>query len=216
VISVKTCEGLECKSCGSFIYLGSKLDTSASATPEIRRRIGMALTTFGTLNRVWRAKSMSRKTKASLYRSIVLSVMLYNAEVWPIKVQDIKALEGAHCRMMKKMMASSNKDEHFTNERLYAEFAMPTIADIITHKRLSWVGHALRRPDNDRSRQAVKAALSNKSSTWTKLVIRDCEQNEIDFGNLQRTAMNREDFRKSNRLNKLSATGKGKGEHIAR
>ena len=154
LISVNTCEGMEAKSCGEFIYLGSKLDTSASDTPEISSKLG----------RIWKAKSFSKLTKAALYRAIILSVMLYNAEVWPIKIQDIKALEGAHIRMMRRMMASSDVNEHFSNNQLFAEFNMSTISEVVTQKRLSWIGHALRRPSEDRSKQAVIAALDNKDN----------------------------------------------------
>jgi hypothetical protein len=196
LISVNTCEGLEAKSCGEFIYLGSKLDTSASATPEIRRRIGMAFTTFGSLGRIWKAKSFSKKTKAALYRAIILSVMLYNAEVWPIQIQDIKALEGAHIRMMRRMMASSDVNEHFSNNQLYAEFSMSTISEVVTQKRLSWIGHALRRPSEDRSRQAVIAALDNKDNIWTKLVKADCQKTGLSFSELQQDAEDRNAFRK--------------------
>ena len=100
----------------------------------------MALTTFGSLNRIWKAKSFSRKTKAALYVAIILSIMLYNAEVWPIKIQDIKALEGAHVRMMRRMMASGVRDAHIPNEKLLTTFRLPTIAELISHKRLSWGG----------------------------------------------------------------------------
>ena len=106
MVSVMTCENLNTKSCGELIYLGSKIDTSASATPEIKRRINMAMVSFAKLN--MKAKSLSRRTKAALYQAIILSVMLYNAEVWPIRQQDMKALEGAHFRMMRRMMIDKN------------------------------------------------------------------------------------------------------------
>ena len=62
-VSVRTCENVRTKLCGEFVYLGSKIPTSTSATPEVNRRIGMALTSFGSLNRIWKANSLSRKTK---------------------------------------------------------------------------------------------------------------------------------------------------------
>ena len=71
MVSVMTCENLNTKSCGEFIYLGSKIDTSASATPEIKRRINMAMVSFAKLNRIWKAKSLSRRTKAALYQAII-------------------------------------------------------------------------------------------------------------------------------------------------
>ena len=195
-VSVRTCEEQETKSCGEFVYLGSKIITSASATPEIRRRIGMAFTTFGSLHRTWKSKSLSRKTKAALYVAIILSIMLYNAEVWPIKAHDIKALEGAHIRMMRSMMASRDRNEHISNAQLFEAFKLPTIRDYITYKRLSWVGHAVRRGQNDRSRIAVLKALSNRRSTWTKAICDDCRILGIKVNDINLLVENRDSWRK--------------------
>ena len=90
-----TCEGKLTKPCGSFVYLGTLTNMDASATPEVRRRIGMALGAFGSLGKIWKSKAISRKTKSRLYTAIILSLMLYNAEIWNIKKQDLAALEGA-------------------------------------------------------------------------------------------------------------------------
>ena len=179
VVKVLTCEGKETKSCGEFVYLGSKIITSASATPEIKRRIGMAQASFGKLWRIWRSKKISTRLKAALYRAIVLSIMLYNAEVWPIRERDLKSLEGAHFRMMRSMVADGAEDEHITKEHLLETLGMASVADIITTKRLRWVGHALRRHDRDRSRIAVMNELKDTSSTWTKLVMQDCSKTGV-------------------------------------
>ena len=190
-VSVRTCENLETKSCGEFVYLGSKIPTSASATPEINRRIGMALTSFGSLNRIWKSNSLSRKTKAALYVAIILSIMLYNAEVWPIKIQDIKALEGAHVRMMRRMMASRVRNAHISNEELLRAFKLPKIGELVSYKRLSWVGHAVRRGANDRSRVAVLKALKNTNSKWTKLVKEDFDSRRMEIKNVVNLAGDR-------------------------
>ena len=196
MVKVLTCENRETKACGEFVYLGSKIITSASATPEIRRRIGMAQVSFGKLKRrVWKSNKISTKLKAALYRAIIWSIMLYNAEVWPIKERDLKALEGAHFRMMRSMLVSEVEDEHITREHLLETFGMTSIADEITRKRLSWVGHALRRTDRDRSKIAVTKELKDPTSKWTKLVQQDCSKTGLEFANLAVIAQDREKFR---------------------
>jgi hypothetical protein len=184
MVTVQTCENLKTKSCGEFIYLGSKLDTSTSATPEIRRRINMAMASFGKMNRIWRANSLSRKTKSALYKAIILTIMLYNAEVWPIKKQDMTALEGAHFVMMRRMLTGRTADAHITKEQLLSAFDLQLIANFITRKRMSWIGHALRRSDGDRSKNAVRSALEDTGASWTKLVMADCKELKIDFNDL--------------------------------
>ena len=126
----------------------------ASATSEVRRRIGMALGAFGSLGKTWKSKAISRKTKSRLYTAIILSLMLYNAEIWNIKKQDLAALEGAHFRMIRSMM-NVGDELHFTKQELLQKFDLPRLVDYITQKRMRWVGHALRRDDRDRSKIAV-------------------------------------------------------------
>jgi hypothetical protein len=197
MVSVQTCENLNTKSCGDFIYLGSKLDTSTSATPEIRRRINMAMASFGKMNRIWRANSLSRKTKAALYKAIILTIMLYNAEVWPIKKQDMTALESAHFVMMRRMQTGRTADAHITREKLLSAFDLQSMANFITKKRMSWIGHALRRSDGDRSKNAVRSALEDTGAIWTKLVMADCKELKMDFDELNILVGDRSNWRSS-------------------
>ena len=69
-VSVTTCEGKTAKPCGSFVYLGTLTSPDVSATPEVRRRIGMGLSSFGNLNKLWKDKSISSRTKARLYKAL--------------------------------------------------------------------------------------------------------------------------------------------------
>ena len=74
----------------------------------------MAMVSFGKLNRIWRVQSVSRRTKVALYLAITLSGILCNAEVWHIRQQDMNDSEGAHFRMMRRMMIDKNHDEHIS------------------------------------------------------------------------------------------------------
>ena len=67
-----------------FCYLGSMI---SSPLDDLRRRRGMAWSAFWKLETVWRSQPISLETKLSLFNSLVLSVMLYGAETWPISTQ---------------------------------------------------------------------------------------------------------------------------------
>ena len=120
--------------------------------------------------------------------------MLYNAEVWTTKKQDITALEGAHFRMLRSMMNVS-EEKHIAKVKLLKTFELPTISQLITQKRMRWVGHALRRNDSDRSKRAVIETLNIKESPWTKLVKKDCKELKILWKKIRELALNRSDFR---------------------
>ena len=156
----------------------------------------MALGAFGSLNKIWKSKSISRKTKSRLYAAIILSLMLYNAEIWTVKQQDLDALEGAHFRMLRSMVNLADDDTHLSKLQVLKAFDLPALTDYITQKRMRWVGHALRRNDKDRSKQAVLATLGIASSPWTTLVQSDCSKLNIPFNKLLDLVMNRPLFRR--------------------
>ena len=206
-IRVLTCEGKATKPCGDFVYLGTLTNPTASATPEIRRRIGIALGTFGSIGKIWKSKSISRKTKSRLYVAIILSIMLYNAEIWTVKKQDIRALESAHFRMIRSMMNLGEDDAHLNRLDALEAFKLPLIEDYISQKRMRWVGHALRRCDDDRSKIAVLETLGIAESPWTKLVRNDCSKLKIPFQNLPKLVMDRTRFRQMSHWHMFNSLG---------
>jgi hypothetical protein len=174
MVKIRTCDGSIAKPCASFIYLGSQIEGSASATPEIRRRIAIAMSEFASMNNIWKTKSLPLKLKGSLYRCLILSILLSNAEVWPIGKGDLKALEGAHFRMLRRLKAEK-EDAHISKAELLKDCGLVLIEAYMYEKRMRWIGHAMRRPDHDASKQAVKEALLDKESKWTRLVEQDCK-----------------------------------------
>ena len=195
-VSVTTCEGKTAKPCGSFVYLGTLTSPDVSATPEVRRRIGMGLSSFGNLNKLWKTKSVSDRTKARLYKALVLSIMLYNSEIWTIKTRDLKALEGAHFRMMRSMM-NLREQTNASRASLQQAFHLHDIADYIRQKRLRWIGHALRRHDQDRSKISVLDTLADSAFAWTRLVQQDCAIAGITLDSLPKIAMDRSKFQRT-------------------
>ena len=49
-----------------FTYLGSDVVSGSSSTPEVHRRIGLANSIVGQLDRVWRNRRLSLNTKLRL------------------------------------------------------------------------------------------------------------------------------------------------------
>ena len=60
-----------------FIYLGSMMSSSES---DIKRRLGLAWSTFWELERLWRSKSVPTNLKVNLFKSTCLSILLYGCE----------------------------------------------------------------------------------------------------------------------------------------
>jgi hypothetical protein len=76
---------------------------------EIKRRIQRAWVTMGELDSVWISRQIGWRLKGSLFTALVLSTMLYNAEVWPIRADELRMLEGTYFRMVRSIVARATR-----------------------------------------------------------------------------------------------------------
>jgi len=78
--------GAEFNKVENFTYLGGVISQDARCEQDIRRRINLATGVASSQHTVWKERDLSLKTK--VYETLVLSVLLYNAETWTLKVAD--------------------------------------------------------------------------------------------------------------------------------
>lgn len=70
----------ELKAVHLFTYLGCTITSDAKIDREINNRLAKANRGFGRLyNRVWNSKHLSKGTKISVYRGVVLTTLLYSS-----------------------------------------------------------------------------------------------------------------------------------------
>ena len=78
----------------TFLYPGSALSGDGSLDAEIHSRIHKACAAFGKLeNRVWSDRGMTSRTKVNIYKTCVLSILLYSSETWTTYSRHLKVLE---------------------------------------------------------------------------------------------------------------------------
>src|SRR6218665_822152 len=67
-----------------FVYLGGTVTEDERCTEDIRR-IGLACAAFEKLDKIWRTRSISLKTKMKLYWALVLPVLMRGSECWALR-----------------------------------------------------------------------------------------------------------------------------------
>jgi hypothetical protein len=176
-VKAMTCSGVEAATCKRFVYLGSMISPDATAQPEIRRCALIATSIHGDLDSIWKSRCISWKLKGQLFSSLVLSVILYNAEVWPLTKDDTALLEGIYERMTRSLCRRATRKQSEVQQKKITRIkkqdvlkllGLPTMTALLRQKRLRWIGHALRRTGDDLSKMEVKKELALSSSTWTK------------------------------------------------
>ena len=185
-----------------FTYLGSIVSSNAKIDKELRNRIGKASTAFGNLRqRLWNNRHISIRAKCKVYRAVVLSTLLYGAEVWTIYRTQVKKLHAYMMRQLRDIMSIKWYDK-ITNNEILCRANLPWMADILIEKNLRWLGH-VQRMENDRlPRQLLYSQLCEGKRNqgrprlrFKDVVKRNMKHREIDLKSWQTTASNRAAWR---------------------
>ena len=87
-------KGAEIEVVEDFCYLRA-ISNNRNCDRECTTRFGKASSVFGRLTNIWRNKDKNLTTKVRLYESLVLSTLLYSADIWSLSVTQMKKLETA-------------------------------------------------------------------------------------------------------------------------
>ena len=162
------------------MYLGANISSASGVVDDINNRIVRARLAYLNLNHIWRRRDVRLAIKGRLYNACVRSVLLYGAETWPLRVEDIQKLSVFDSRCLRSIarLAWNNRISNAEVRKrafINARDARP-LKEIINHHRLRWLGHVLRMP-NDRLPSRVvfaeapphwKKPLGGQSLTWLR------------------------------------------------
>jgi len=136
--------------------------------------------------KIWKNKCISLKVKMRLYEAIVLSALLYSAEVWPLTATLTKKAERcpAHHRWQRSILGISWKDR-VTNDAVRVRTGQHSMDDILSERRLHWLGHVIRMDHQHIPRQALhwevlgfKRGPGRPRANWRSTVNKDLSRME--------------------------------------
>lgn len=158
-----TVAGSTIASVDQFLYLGSLMSGDSRCSVDVDRRLARASQAFGVLRPVLLDYNILLPTRRLLYSACVLSVLLYGAECWtPLKTQ-VRKLESFHQRCIRIMLNVSRRQqwtERITYEELRQRWGdVGCMADFLRRRRLEWLGHVARMPDDRLPKQVLFSRL---------------------------------------------------------
>ena len=146
-----------------FKYLGSTVANNNKMDDELRSRMAKASAMFGRLReRVWDNKHLTIKTKAAVYRAIVLSTLLYGVESWTvyrITSHKLNSYMMRHLRYILKIRWW----QHISNSKILEQTGLPSMYDILRQRTLRWTGHVCRMNDDRLPKQILFSQLREGS-----------------------------------------------------
>src|ERR1700733_4837505 len=168
-----------------FVYLGGTLTEDGGCTEDIKRRCGLACAAFGGLNKMWKAKNISIKTKMKIYHALVEPLLLYGSETWCLKKEDERRLLAAEMNWLRRIRGRSCccRREKIRNEVTRRELGVTeTIIEQIRKRRLSWFGHVKRMDEKRIANAALHGHVEGERSrgrqqkTWMDNIREDLKK----------------------------------------
>ena len=111
------------------------------------------------LKPLWKNRHIS--LALNLYESLVMSTMLYSAELWPLSIMLKKKLEAARHKFQQWILGISWRDK-VQNEQVREKTTLQTLSLTIKERRLRWIGHVLQMDDNRLPKQAIYWEANNQ------------------------------------------------------
>ena len=97
-------DGKDLPNTETFTYLGSTIRNDGGAGNDIMNRLSKARNIFRSLNNVWKSSQYSKQTKLKLYKSCVLSTLLYGSECWRMTENDLTKLSVFHTKSLRRIL----------------------------------------------------------------------------------------------------------------
>ena len=169
----------------NFTYLGGVISQDARCEQDIRRRINLTTGVASSLHTVWNERDISLKTKVRVYETLVLSVLLYNAETWTMKAADDSRVRAFEMSVLRRICGVSLRDK-WRNSDIKAHLETESdVVEKIRRRRLSYFGHVNRmKPDRIplrmlNSRLHGYRPRGRPRRKWLDTIEEDCKERHI-------------------------------------
>ena len=123
------------------LFNNSPISRNGCIDDVTQRRTAKASASFGRLRqRLWNNHHESMRVKDKIYRAIVLSTLLYGAEVWTVYRRQVKNLHAFMLRHLRSILRIIWMDK-LTNKEILERTELPPMEDLLIRKNLRGTGH---------------------------------------------------------------------------
>ena len=179
-----------------FTYLGSIISETGGTDEDITARIRKAQSTFSMLMPVWKEKCIRLQTKLRIFNTNVKSVLLYGSETWRSTKLLTKKLQTFINKCLRKIL-NVRWPEVISNEDLWERTQQCRIEESIKRRKWKWIGHTLRKPENNITRSALEwnpqgsRRRGRPKQSWRRSVKDELAKKQITWIEAKRIASNR-------------------------
>ncbi|KAL8596941.1 hypothetical protein ACOMHN_027887 [Nucella lapillus] len=186
----------EIKEVEKFTYLGSVVSKDGGADDDIKSRISKARHAFKTLQPIWQSSALSLHNKIRIFNTNVKSVLLYGSETWRTTKTNRKKLQTFINRCLRNIL-NIRWPEVISNEDLWTRTKQTLIGEDIRKRKWGWIGHTMRKPPSNVTRQALdwnpqgKRKVGRPRQTWRRSTEAEVKAAGMTWAELKRISQNR-------------------------
>ena len=150
---------------GEYKHLGGLVHVTGDMRKELRRRLGIAHSTFGKFRRVlFHNLAFDQRKRANLFQTLVMSQLTYGMETWVLT--DQKARYGFHAGVIRlyRRFLKLPHDGHYTDQDVLVRCGLPSPSTLLRRARLRYLGLLYRAGPQD------IWSIVLQDSTWLTLV----------------------------------------------
>ena len=188
-----------------FVYLGSLVTADNDTSREIQRCIMAGNRAYFGLRRTLRSNRIRRRTKLTIYKTLIRPVVLYGHETWTMLVEDQRALGVFERKVLRTIFGGVQMDDGTWRRRMNHELrellGEPSIVHTAKIGRLRWAGHVVRMSGDNPVKMVFESNPSGTRRPGAQRA-RWIDQVEGDLRTLRRqrgwraTAMDRVEWRR--------------------
>ena len=159
-------------------------------------RINKARHAFSTLRPIWRSTALSLRNKIRIFNTNLKSVLLYGLETWRVTKTNTHKLQTFTNRCLRNIF-NITWPEVASNEQLWDKTKQTPTETEIRKRKWGWIGHTLRKPASNITRQALgwnpqgKRKSGRPKQTWRRITDAEIKAAGTTWAELKRTSQNR-------------------------
>ena len=186
----------------SFVYLESVVDHQGGTDRDVTARIGKARVAFVMLKNIWASGGISMRTKLRIFNSNVKSVLLYLCETWRTTQTMQRKIQTFFNTCLRRIY-KIQWQEKIRNEDLWERVGQEPVAKQILRRKWGWIGHTLRKPASNTTRQALtwnpqgEKKRGRPRNSWRRDTEAELKQQGTNWSGMTRASQNRVRWRGS-------------------
>jgi hypothetical protein len=189
-------QGEDLKETDRFTYLGSVVSTDGGADEDVRSRINKSRLAFNTLRPIWNSKALSQRSKIRIFNTNVKAVLLYGSETWRVTNTITNKIQTFINKCLRHILSIRWPDK-ISNVELWKRTSQSPVSEAIKKRKWGWIGHTLRKPADNVTRQALdwnpqgKRKVGRPKQTWRRSVESEAKAAGMTWTQLKKAAQNR-------------------------